>query len=410
MDVSAIGPCRRVRAALAGLMLCTAMTTAVSAADLSRGQLRIGVLNDLTGPYKDLGGIGSVIAAGMAVDDAHSGLAVEIVSADHHNDPSWAVDQIHRWQAEPGGLDVVVDVPNSAVALAVQQVAHETGLVHINISAAAPDLTGRSCTETGVHWVFDTYALASSVGRALVDDGGTSWYFLTADYIFGHRLEADASAAVFMAGGDVLGGQRHPFGSDDFTAYLRKAMDSGAAVLGLADAGTDMVKAVQQASALGVQKKGMRIAALLTFISEVHALGLKTAQGLVLTTGWYWDLNDRTRAFARRFQARAEGVMPTMTHAGTYSAVSHYLAAVLAAGTDSGPAVVAAMRASPVNDIFTTNGVLRPDGRMVHDMYLVKVKSPEDSQRPWDYYQVLQTIPGDVAFRAASASGCVPGN
>lgn len=376
---------------------------------VSDGVVRIAVLNDRSGIYQALGGPGSEVAARMAVDDIApllGDLRVEIIAGDHRNDPGRALELIAGWRAEPGGLDAVVDVPNSAVALAVQDVARETGLVHLNVSAAAPDLTGRACAETGVHWAFDTHALASGTGQALVTAGGRTWFFLTADYVFGHRLEADASAAVAAAGGRVLGTLRHPFAHDDFAAYLLAAKSSGADVIALANAGEDMVAAVRAAAAADLRDDGRRLAGLLVFLSDIKALGLEAAQGLSLTTAWYWDLDAETRAFAARFQERGDGGLPTVAHAGTWSAVRHYLQGVRLAGTDAGPAVVAAMRSLPVDDLFARGGRLRADGRMVHDMYLAEVKAPGDSRGPGDYYRILRTIPGDLAFRPPRPDAC----
>lgn len=395
-----------ISAAIASVCL---LGSGAALAGFSDGMVRIGILNDRSGIYRDLGGEGSAVAARMAVEDmagSLDGMAVEIVVGDHHNDPVEGLRVLRAWMAEPGGLDAVVDVPNSAVALAVQQVARETGLVHLNLSAGAPDLTGRACAQTGIHWVFDTFALANGTGRALVEDGGRSWFFVTADYVFGHRLEADTAAAVLAAGGRVVGALRHPFANPDFTHYLTAAAAAGADIIAFADAGADLVRAVQTAADMDLRRQGVRVAALLTFLSEIDALGLQTAQGLVLTTGWYWDLDDATRAFARRFAERMDGRLPTMTHAGAYSAVRHYLTAVAALGDDSGPRVAQEMRARRVDDMFAHHGWIRPDGRLVHDMFLAQVKTPEESQGRGDYYRILRRIPGELAFRPMAAGEC----
>jgi branched-chain amino acid transport system substrate-binding protein len=385
----------------------TASAAGAQPAAAEPSPIRIAVLNDRQGIYSRFGGEGSVVAARLAVEEMTpflNGRRVEILVGDHRNDPATAIDLIDTWRTQPGGLQAVADVPNSAVALAVQDVARETGLVHLNVSAAAPDLTGRSCAETGVHWAFDTYALAVGTGQAVVAGGGKTWFFVTADYVFGHRLEADASAAVAIAGGRVLGSQRHPFANVDFVPYLQAARASGADVVALANAGADTVAALRAAATM--PPGGPRVVSLLVFLSDIETLGLEAAQGLTLTTAWYWDRDDRSRAFAHRFAERFGGRMPTMAQAGTYSAVRHYLRGLIRAGRDDGPAVIAAMRALPVDDAFATGGRLRRDGRMVHDMYLAQVKSPAESRGPGDYYRLLRVIPGDLAFRPLQADVC----
>jgi branched-chain amino acid transport system substrate-binding protein len=391
-----------------GITLGLPMAAAV--ADMSNGVIRIAVLSDFSGIYKDLAGEGSAVAAGFAIAEQKEmspGLHIELLRGDHQNSVAEAVRLIRQWQSEPGGLDAVVDVPNSAVALAVQEIARQQGLVHLNVSAAAPELTGRSCTETGFSWVFSTTALANSLGHAVVNQGYRDWYFLTADYVFGHRLEADAIAAVYQAGGSIRGVGRHPFGHTDFTAAMQKARASGASVIALADAGDDMVQAVLEADRSGLRAldHAPRLVGLLTFLSEVHKLGAARAQGMMLVTGWYWNRTEQTRAFAARFHAQT-GRMPTMTHAAVYSAVGHYLAAVRQSQSDNGPTVARMMRSLPVQDLFTDNGILRSDGRLVHDLYLAEVKSPKDMTGEWDYYRILETVSGETAFPLQAAHPC----
>jgi branched-chain amino acid transport system substrate-binding protein len=293
------------------------------------------------------------------------------------------------------------------VALAVQEIARNKNRMTMVTGAATSDLTGPKCSPTGVHYAYDTYALANGTGGALVKDGGDTWYFITADYAFGHALERDTGNAVTAAGGKVLGNVRHPFPANDFSSFLLQAQASGAKVVGLANAGADTINSIKQAQEFGLVAGGQRLAGLLVFISDVHSLGLKTAQGLVITTGFYWDYNDETRAWSKRYGEKFGGRMPTMVQAGVYSAVMHYLKAIEAAKTDDAKVVAAKMRETPVNDMFAKNGKIRADGRMVHDMFLAQVKKPEESKGPYDYYKILRVIPGDEAFRPADPKfGC----
>jgi branched-chain amino acid transport system substrate-binding protein len=377
-------------------------------AQISDGVVKLGVLNDQSGIYADLGGPGAVEAARMAVEDFGGtvlGAPIEIVFADHQNRPDVGAAIANRW-IDNEQVDGIVDVPTSSVALAVQEITRNKGKAHLNSTAATSDLTGPQCSATGVHWTYDTIALAKGTGLAMVQDGGDSWYFLTADYAFGHALERDTANAVEAAGGQVLGRLRHPFPNTDFSSFLLQAQASGAKVIGLANAGGDTINAIKQANEFGIVEGGQSLAGLLMFISDVHSLGLEVTQGLVLTTGFYWDLDDETRAWSQRFGERMGGRMPSMVQAGVYSVVLHYLRAVEAAGTDDAATVVAKMRELPIDDFFAKNGHLREDGRMVHDMYLARVKSPEASQGPWDYYEILRTIPGDEAFRPMAEGGC----
>lgn len=375
---------------------------------MSDNVIKIGVLDDMSGVYADLAGPGSVVAAEMAVEDfggSVNGVPIEIVSADHQNKADIAANIARQW-IDTQQVDVIVDVGNSAAALAVQEVTRDKGKVHLNSTAGTTQLTNDQCSPTGIHWTYDTYALANGTGTAMTEEGFKKWYFITADYAFGHSLEQNTSNAVKAAGGEVVGVSRAPFPNTDFSSYLLQAQASGADVIGLANAGGDTINAIKQAKEFGITASGIKLAGMLVFLTDIHALGLETTQGLTITTGWYWDLDDESRAFAKRFAERHEGRMPTMVQAGVYSAISHYLKAIAAAGTDEGLTVVNKMKSMPVQDMFADNGVIRADGRMVHDMYLVQVKAPSESKGPWDYYNVLRTIPGDAAFMPLSQSTC----
>ncbi len=398
-----------IKSVLLSAVFMTAATAAAQAQGISGDVVKIGVLNDQSGTYADLAGPGSVVAARMAVEDHGgkvNGKPVEVVFADHQNKPDVGSSIANRW-IDVEGVDAIVDVPTSSVALAIQEITKNKNRVHLNSTAGSSDLTGKACSPTGIHWTYDTFALANGTGNALVKAGGDKWYFLTADYAFGHALEKDTANAVKQAGGTVVGTVRHPFPNNDFSSFLLQAQGSGANVIGLANAGNDTINAIKQASEFGITQSGkVKLAGLLTFISDVHSLGLPTAQGLVLTTGFYWDMDEKTRQWSKRFAERHNGKMPTMAQAGVYSAVAHYLKAIDKAGTDEAKATVKQMKAMPVNDFFARNGKIREDGRMVHDMYLVQVKAPSESKGPWDYYRVLRTIPGDDAFRAMDQGNC----
>lgn len=374
-------------------------------AEISDGTVKIGVLNDRSGLYADLSGEGSVVAARMAVEDFGGDLNVEVLSADHQNKPDVGSSIARQW-IDQDGVDVIVDVPTSSVALAVQQVTADTDTAFLNSGAATTALTNEQCAPTFVHWTYDTYALSVGTGKAVVESGGDSWFFLTADYAFGHQLESDTAAVVEANGGTVVGSVNHPLSTTDFSSFLLQAQASGAKVIGLANAGGDTTNAIKQANSFGIVQGGQQLAALLGFITDVNALGLDVAQGLTLTTGFYWDRDDASREFAQRFSEQMNGQMPTMVHAGVYSAVAHYLKAVAEIDDDGGKAAVDQMKTVPINDFFATDGTIRPDGRMVHDMYLVKVKSPDASTGPWDYYEILATIPGDQAFKPLADSTC----
>jgi len=393
----------------AGVMTALAATVAGANAQVSDDVIRIGVLNDRSGLYADLSGEGSVVAARMAAEEFGNeidGKPIEIVAADHQNKPDIGSNIARQWY-DAEAVDIIVDVPTSSVALAVQEIARERGRIFLDAGAGTTDLTGKACSPTGFHWAYDNHALAAGTGRAVFEEGGDSWFFITADYAFGHSLEQETIAVVEEMGGQVLGTVRHPLSTADFSSFLLQAQGSGAKVIGLANAGTDTTNAIKQAAEFGIVQGGQRLAGLLLFISDIHALGLETAQGLVLTTGFYWDMNDETREWSERFRER-HGAMPTMVHAGVYSGVRHYLQAVRDAGTDEGTAVAGRMKETPVQDVFTANGRILPNGRMVHDMYLAQVKTPDESAGEWDYYRILRTIPGDQAYLSFEESGCAP--
>src|SRR6186997_2604548 len=378
-------------------------------AQYTDGTIKIGVMNDMSGTYSDLSGQGSVVAARMAVEDfgaAAKGMKVEIVSADHQNKPDVGSNVVRTW-IDVDKVDVIVDVPTSSVALAVNEIVREKNKVFLVSGAGASDLTGAKCSPNTVHWTYDTWALANGTGKAIVKTGGDTWFFLTADYAFGHALEADTTAVVEKNGGKVVGKVRHPFPAQDFSSFLLQAQQSKAKIIGLANAGADTTNAIKQAAEFGIVQGGQNLAGLLVFITDVHALGLKTAQGLVLTEAWYWDQTDNNRAFAKEFGAANKGNMPTMVQAGVYSAVFHYLKAVHDLKSDAdGAAVVAKMKALPTDDKLFGKGSIRVDGRKIHPMYLFEVKSPAESKGPWDYYKVRATIPADEAFRPLAEGGC----
>jgi len=370
--------------------------------------VKIGVLNDRSGIYADLSGEGSVIAARMAVEDfdaAAKGINVEIVSADHQNKADIASNIARQWYDQEG-VDMIVDVPTSSAAFAVSDITREKGKVFINSGAGSADLTGTKCSPNTIHWTYDTWALAKGTGGAMVAAGNTKWFFITADYAFGHSLEKDTADVVTAAGGEVVGTVRHPFPGTDFSSFLLQAQSSGAQVIGLANAGGDTVNTIKQAAEFGITQGGQALAGLLIFITDVHALGLQTAQGLVLTESFYWDLNDETRAWSERFAAQNGGKMPTMVHAGVYAGVLHYLKSVEATGGKDSTALMASMKSMPTDDPLFGAGMVREDGRKIHDMYLFRVKAPDQSSGPWDYYEKIATIPAAEAFRPMADGGC----
>jgi branched-chain amino acid transport system substrate-binding protein len=374
---------------------------------ISDDVVKIGVLNDMSSLYSDGTGKGSLMAAQMAVADfggTVKGRPFEVISADHLNKADVG-SMIARTWYDTNKVDAIVDVPTSSVALAVQQITREKNRVFLISGAGASDLTGPACSPNGIHWTYDTFALSNVAGKAMVARGEDMWFFLTADYAFGLALERDATNVVKGNGGKVLGAARAPLNTQDFSSFLLQALASKAKVVALANAGGDTQNAIKQAYEFGLQAQGQKLLALLLNITDVHSLGIRAAQGMIATEGFYWDLNDATRTFSKRFFEK-EGHMPTMIQAGVYSAVMHYLKAVDVTGTDEAKAVVAQMKAMPINNFFATNGRIRDDGRMVHDMYLVQVKSPEESKNQWDLYKVLATVPGDDAYRPIAEGGC----
>jgi branched-chain amino acid transport system substrate-binding protein len=382
------------------------LASSAAQAQISDDVIRIGVLNDQSSLYADAGGAGSVIAAKMAVEDAGGkvlGKPVDIVFADHQNKADVGINIARQW-FEVGKVDMAIGFDNSAVALGVEQLAADHNKIAIAGAVGSTAFTGKSCTPTEASWIYDSYALTTSVAKSVVAEGRDTWFFITVDYTFGYSLEADASAAVLAAGGKVLGSVRHPLNTSDFSSYLLQAQASGAKVIAFANSGGDMVNATKQANEFGLTKS-QSLVSLLVFITDVHSMELKAAQGLKFVTAFYWDRNDETREWSKRFFDRQQR-MPTQTQASVYSAIRHYLKSIEAAGTDEAKAVMAKMRELPVNDFYTKNGHLREDGRLVHDMYFAQVKTPAESTRPWDYYKILSTIPGEQAFRPMSEGGC----
>jgi branched-chain amino acid transport system substrate-binding protein len=377
-------------------------------AQISDNLIKIGVLTDMSSLYTDLSGKGSELAARMAVEDfgaAKKGMKVEIISADHLNKPDVGSNLARQWY-DVDKVDVIVDTPNSGVALAVNQVTREKGKAFLVSGAASADLTGKSCSPNTIHWTYDTWMLANGTGQAIVKTGGDSWFFLTADYAFGHALERDTEAVVLKNGGKVINKVRHPLNTQDFSSFLLQAQASKAKIIGLANAGGDTTNSIKQAAEFGIVKGGQNLAGLLVFLTDVHSLGLQTAQGLILTETFYWDANPQTRAFAKRFAAANRGIHPTMVHAGVYSSVLHYLKAVEAGKTDDGTKVINQMKAMPTDDPLFGKGSIRQDGRKLHPAYLVEVKKPSESKAPWDYHKIRATIPADQAFRPLSEGGC----
>ncbi|HEY3681189.1 MAG TPA: ABC transporter substrate-binding protein [Bradyrhizobium sp.] len=378
----------------------------VVAGPVSAQGVKIGILNDQSGVYADYGGKNSVEAARMAIEDFGGevlGQKIELVTADHQNKPDLAVSIARRWY-DTEHVDMITELTTSSVALAVQQLSKEKKKIDIVVGAATSRLTGDACTPYGFHWAFDTHALAVGTGGALVKAGGDSWFFLTADYAFGYSLEKDTTDIVTANGGKVLGSVRVPLNSSDFSSFLLQAQSSKAKVIGLANAGLDTTNSIKQAAEFGIVKSGQKLAGLLVTLAEVHGLGLDAAQGLVLTEGFYWDRDGKSRAFGERFFKRT-GAMPSMIHAGTYSATLQYLKAVKAAGTKDSDAVAKKLKELPVDDSFA-QGKVQENGRMVHDLYLFEVKKPSESKKPWDYYKQLAVVPGDKAFPSAKDSGC----
>jgi len=384
-----------------------AALAAPAQAEISGGVVKIGVLTDLSGTYSDLAGSGAVTATQMAIDDfvanEKPGFKIEMVSADHQNKADIASNKAREW-FERDGVDTATELVTTSVALAVMKIAKEKDKVALISGAASTPITNAQCNDVTVHYTYDTYALANGTAKAVTQQGGKTWYFLTADYAFGQSLEKQSSDVVTANGGKVLGSVRHPFPGSDFSSFLLQAQASGAQVIGLANAGADTTNSIKQAAEFGITPK-QALAGLLMFITDIHSLGLKPTQGMYLTTGFYWDRNDETRAWSKRFFEKQKR-MPTMVQAGQYSSVYHYLKAVKAANSDAAGAVMAMMKKTPINDFFATNGQIRDDGRMIHDMYLAQVKKPEDSKYPWDYYTIKATIPAAEAWTPLSESTC----
>jgi branched-chain amino acid transport system substrate-binding protein len=387
----------------AGLLFAALASSALA----QQAPLKIGVLTDFSSVYSDIGGKGNVEATKMAIEDFGGqmfGKPIEMVSADVLNKPDIAASIARRWW-ESEGVDMIIDLPTSATALAVMELSKQYEKIMIVTDAASSDITGKSCSPYTAHWTYDTYSNAHTVGSAIVKNGGDSWFFITADYVFGHSIERDTGDVVRAAGGKVLGSAKHPLNTADFSSFILQAQASKAKIIGLANGGGDTINAIKQAGEFGVVAGGQNLAAIVMFISDVHSLGLKLAQGLIITEAYYWDLDDETRAFGKKFFARMNR-MPTMNQASTYSATLHYLKSVQAAGTRDTKPVIDKMRSTPVHDAFTKNGILREDGRMVHSMFLFEVKKPDESKAPWDYYKVLAEVPADQAFRPLKDGGC----
>jgi len=391
-------------------LVALAAVLACGGANAQQVNVKIGVLSDMSSLYADIGGPGSVAAAKMAIADFtkdHPNVKVDLISGDHQNKPDIGSQIANQW-FDVDKVDLIIDTPNSGVALAVSQVANQKNKIFIVSGAAASDLTGPKCNANTIHWTYDTWMLANGTGTAIVKTGGDSWFFLTSDYAFGHALERDTMAAVEKAGGKVLGKVRHPLNTNDFSSFLLQAQSSKAKVIGLANAGGDTINSIKQASEFGIVKGGQSLAGLLVFASDVAALGLPTAQGLILTETWYWDMNDANRAWTKRWQQERQGKWPTMIHAGVYSGITHYLKAAVAlkGNVSDGKAVVAQMKSMPTDDPLFGKGTIRPDGRKVHPAYLLEVKKPSDSKYPGDFYNVRATIPADQAFRPLKEGNC----
>jgi branched-chain amino acid transport system substrate-binding protein len=393
--------------AVLGASAATLTATPAQAAEISGGSVKIGLLTDMSGTYSDLAGSGAIEAAKMAIEDMGgkvAGAPIELLTADHQNKPDIAANKAREW-ADAEGVDVFSELVTTSVALAVDEVAKQKDRITLLSGPASSAITNDACTPTAIHYTYNTRALAAGTGGAVVKEGGDTWFFLTANYAFGESLERDVSAVVEANGGKVLGAVKHPFPATDFSSFILQAQASGAKIIGLANAGADTINAIKAAQEFGVVQAGQKIAGLLVFLTDVHSLGLEAAQGLQLTTGFYWDRDDETRAWSKRFFDRT-GAMPTMVQAGVYSSLMHYFKAIEATGTDDTATVRAKMGEMPINDFFARNGHIRPDGRMVYDMLLAEVKSPEESKGPWDYYKILRVIPGEEAYGPLSESTC----
>ncbi|QBE63751.1 ABC transporter substrate-binding protein [Pseudoduganella lutea] len=397
---------KRKAIAMAATAICAIGLSGAAFAQVSGETIKIGFITDMSGLYTDIDGAGGAEAIKMAIADAGTVLAgkkVEFISADHQNKADIAASKAREW-FDQQGVDMLIGGTNSGANLAMAKVAAEKKKIFISIGAGSSRLTNEECTPYTVHYAYDTVALARGTGGAIVKQGGKDWYFMTADYAFGQSLEADTAAVVKTGGGRVLGSVKHPLSASDFSSFLLQAQASKAQILGLANAGGDAINSIKAANEFGISKK-MKLAGLLIFINDIHSLGLNTTQGMYLTDGWYWDLNADTRAWSKRYFAKMKKE-PSMLQAADYSAASNYLKAVKALGTDDSDKVMAHLKKTPINDMFTKNGVIRPDGRMVHDMYLMEVKKPAESKYPWDYYKVVATIPGEQAYMKKAETKC----
>ncbi|MBQ0748485.1 MAG: ABC transporter substrate-binding protein [Marinobacter sp.] len=387
--------------------IASAMMAGGAQAAISNDTVKIGYLADMSGTYRDLAGPNGQKALEMAIADFGgnvNGKKIEVVSADDRNSPDTSSSTVRRW-VENENVDMVAGMVASSVSIAVSKILEENDRLGIISGSAASSITNEHCTPNHIHYVYDTYPLANGTASAVVKEGGKTWYMLTADYAFGHSLESDVKNVVEANGGEIIGAVRHPFPTQDFSSFILQAQASGADVIGLANAGADTTNAITTASEFGVTQSGQTLAALLLFLTDVHALGAQTAQGIQLTTGWYWDMNDETREWSDRFM-KETGVRPTMVHAGIYSSAMQYLNAVAATGSDDAQTVRKQMMDTPINDMFAKNGRIRVDGRMVHDMYLAEVKTPAESKNEWDLYKILRTIPAEEAYRPLSESKC----
>ncbi|HYQ39952.1 MAG TPA: ABC transporter substrate-binding protein [Pseudomonas sp.] len=388
-------------------LFVSSLIAGTAQAQISDDEIRIGYLADMSGTYRDLAGPGGLEALKMAVEDfggSVDGKKIVIFSADDLNKPDVGANTVRQWVDERH-VDMVTGLVASSVVLAASKVVEQADKLALISGAASSSITNEYCSPNHIHWTYDTYALANGTAKAVMENGGKSWYLLTADYAFGHSMANDIGRVVKAGGGQVVGEVRHPFPSNDFSSYVLQAQGSGAQVIALANAGADTVNALKTASQFGVAQAGQKLAGMVVFLNDIHAMGLEVTQGLMLTTGWYWDMNDESRAWANRYHKRF-GSMPTMAQAGVYSATMHYLNAVKATGSDATATVRAKMVETPVNDMFAKNGKIRADGRMIHDMYLVQVKTPAESKGEWDLYKIVSTIPGEQAYRPLAESQC----
>ena len=386
--------------------ICAAMPLAANA-QMSGDTVKIGLITDMSGMYADADGPGGAEAIRMAIEDfggTVNGKKIEFVVADHQNKADIGAARVREW-IDRDGVDMVLAGPNSSVGLAVAKIAADRKKPFFAIGSTSSRLTNEECTPFTIHYAYDTVSLSKGIGSAIVSDGGKKWFFLTADYVFGTSIEKDTRAVVTEKGGTVVGSIKHPLGASDFSSFLLQAQGSGADTLALANAGADTINSIKAADEFGVTQGGMRLVAMNMYLTDVHALGLPVAKGLYMTDGWYWDLNDETRTWGKRYFAKMNK-MPTLLHAADYSAVGTYLNAVKATGTDDGEKVVAQMKATPINDMFAKGGTIRPDGRMIHDMYLMQVKTPEESKYPWDYFKLVKVIPGEEAATTKAESRC----